>query len=123
MAISQTNFDIDQGTDFLLDVTLLDGNNVPIDISTAKVTGQVRKTASSKEVEACFAVTPIDLVLGKFTISLSALVTSQLKCAPSNSAQRTISQFAYDVEIHYSDGIVNRILSGVLTVSPEVTRI
>lgn len=122
MASTQTNFDIDQGADFRLEMTLLDSNNDPIDVSTAVVVGQIRKTTSSNGIEASFTIEDIDMTIGKFAILLPAEVSSQLKCNPSYSAVRAITQFAYDVEIHYADGKVNRILSGVLNVSPEVTR-
>jgi hypothetical protein len=120
--MADTNFDIDQGTNFRLDIELLDGDNLPIDITTSLIIGQVRKTASNKVVQAEFVVEPTNLLLGQFALILSAVATSQLKCNPSNSAQRIPTQFAYDVEVHYTDGTVNRILSGVLNVSPEVTR-
>jgi hypothetical protein len=120
--MADTNFDIDQGTNFRLDCEVLDGLGDPIDITTALIIGQVRKTASNKTIEAEFVVEPTNLLLGQFAITLSAVATSKLKCNPSNSAQRIPTQFAYDVEIHYTDGTVNRILSGVFNVSPEVTR-
>jgi hypothetical protein len=120
--MADTNFDVDQGSTFSLDVALVDNSNDPIDITTAVVVGEVRRYASSSNVEACFTVTPIDLSLGKFTLTLDAVTTSKLKCTPFNSAQRMLTQFAYDVELHYAGGYVIRILSGVLNVSPEVTR-
>ena len=122
MADSQTNFNVEQGTTFTLDFDIRDADGDPVDISTALVVGQIRKTASSKDISATFTVTEVDFSLGQFTLSLSAIDTSKLKCNPSNSAYRTITPFAYDVELHYADGTVNRILSGVINVSPEVTR-
>lgn len=120
--MADTNFNVEQGTNFHLDVEILDGDGDPVDLSTALIIGQVRKTASNKKIEASFSVINTDLVAGQFAIELSAPVTSQLKCNPSFAAQRVITPFAYDIEIHYVDGTVNRILSGVLYVSPEVTR-
>lgn len=121
MANDQTNFDIDQGADFRLDVELLDLAGDPVDVSAAVIIGQIRKTASSPTVEACFTIDPTDLAEGKFGIVLDALTTASLKCNTSITAQRTITQFAYDVEVHFADDTVTRILSGVLNVSPEVT--
>lgn len=117
-----TNFDLDQGTSFRLDMALLDEGGDPVDLSTSLVIGQIRKTASSKVVEAEFTVEEVDFSLGQFTLTLSAVVTSKLKCNPSYTAQRIPTQFAYDVEVHNTDGSVLRIISGVLNVSPEVTR-
>jgi len=120
--MADTNLDMDQGTSFRLDLQVLDSAGAPVNLSTATMEGQVRKTASSSTVEAQFVIVNVDLPLGKFAVTLSASATSALKCNPSNSAQRVPTQFAYDVEVHYADGTVNRILSGVINVSPEVTR-
>ena len=122
MASQQVNFDVDQGSDFRFDVELLDINNDPIDLTNVLIVGQIRKTASSKNIEAEFSIDPTDLVKGQFAIILPASVTSQLKCDPSHSAYRTMTLFSYDVEIHYPTGQISRILQGVLSVSPEVTR-
>jgi hypothetical protein len=123
MSIGRTNFDIDQGSDFILNMSLLDADNDPIDLTGAQILGQLRKTASSETVEAEFDFVPVNLANGEFIISLSASKTSQLKMSASFAAERTITQYAYDVKVIYSDGSINRILSGVVNVSPEVTRI
>ena len=122
MSIGRTNFDIDQGSDFTLNMSLLDADDQPIDLTGAQILGQVRKTASTEIVETEFDFVPIDLANGEFIISLPAIKTSQLKVSPSYAAERTITQYAYDVKIIYSDGTINRILSGILSISPEVTR-
>ena len=122
MSIGRTNFDIDQGSDFTLNMSLLDADDQPIDLTGAKILGQVKKTASTEIVETEFDFVPIDLANGEFIISLPAIKTSQLKVSPSYAAERTITQYAYDVKIIYSDGTINRILSGILSISPEVTR-
>lgn len=122
MAKVETNFDIDQGSDFRFDVELLDGNDDPVDLSSALIVGQIRKKVSSKEIDATFEIHPVDLSVGKFALILNSSTTSKLKCEMSNNAFRTITHFAYDVEVHQSDGTITRILEGVLNVSPEVTR-
>jgi hypothetical protein len=122
MSIAQTNFDIDQGSDFRLDVELKDSENAPIDVTNALIIGQIRKTASSKEVQTSFLIEEGNFALGKFALILSAATTSKLKCNPSYSAYKTTTLFAYDVEIHYASGKIDRILTGVLNISPEVTR-
>lgn len=122
MAIGRTNFDIDQGSDFTLNMSLLDADDAPVDLTGAQILGQIRKTASSENVEVEFDFIPIDLLNGEFIISLPAIKTSQLKVLPSYASERTITQFAYDVKIVYGDGSINRILSGMINVSPEVTR-
>lgn len=123
MSIGRTNFDVDQGSDFVLNMSLLDADDMPIDLTGAQILGQVRKTASSDTVETEFDFIPVDLANGEFIISLPAAKTSQLKMIQSYNAERTITQYAYDVKIVYPDGSINRILSGIISISPEVTRI
>lgn len=122
MAIAHTNFDIDQGADFRFNVELLDEKDDPVDVSGGLIIGQVRKKMSSKVIDATFTVIPIDLQIGRFTLVLGSSVTGNLQCDLSHTAHRTLTQFAYDVEVHMPDGKVTRILQGVLNVSPEVTR-
>jgi hypothetical protein len=123
MSIGRTNFDIDQGSDFILNLSLLDASDDPIDLTGAQIIGHIRKTASSETIETEFDFTPVNLAIGEFIISLPAAKTSQLKMQSSYGAERTITQYAYDIKIIYSDGSINRILTGILNVSPEVTRI
>lgn len=122
MAIGRTNLDIDQGSDFILNMTLLDAEDQPVDLVGAQILGQIRKTASSDSVETEFDFIPVNLANGEFIISLPAAKTAKLKVMPSYSAERAITQYAYDVKIVYPDGSINRILSGVISISPEVTR-
>lgn len=122
MANDLTNFDIDQGADFRADIQLLDAAGEPVDVSSALIIGQVRRTVSSADIDAVFSIDPTDLANGKFGLLLSAAATSKLKCDSSPFASRNITQFAYDVEVHYNNGRVDRILTGILNVSPEVTR-
>jgi hypothetical protein len=104
-------------------MALLDASDNPIDLSGAQILGQIRKTASSDAIETEFDFIPVNLANGEFIISLPAAKTSQLKMLNSYNAERTMTQYAYDVKVIYSDGSINRILTGILNVSPEVTRI
>jgi len=122
MSISRTNFDIDQGSDFILNMALLDSENNPIDLTGAEILGHIRKTASSDKIETEFDFVPVNLANGEFIIRLPAAKTSLLKIMPSFAAERTITQYAYDIKIAYPDGAINRILTGIINISPEVTR-
>lgn len=122
MSIARTNFDIDQGSDFVLNMALLDADDQPINLIGAQIIGQIRKTASSEKIEVEFDFIPVNLALGEFIISLPAAKSSMLKVLPSFAAERTITQYAYDIKVVYSDGSINRILTGIVNISPEVTK-
>ena len=120
--MEQTNFDIEQGATFMADIKIVDADDNPVDLTGTTFRGQVRKTASSDKIYGVFSFTPTNLAQGMFTVILSAAETSALPCHSSPTAIRTITSFAYDIEAKYSDGSVERLLSGMLNVSPEVTR-
>jgi len=120
--MADTNFDVDQGSDFRFDCAATDSTGAPVDLTGAAIVGYVRERASSRNVQAIFNVIPVDLALGQFAITLTSTQTSKLEVDRSYTAYRTITQLAYDVEVHYAGGPVVRVLQGVLNVSPEVTR-
>lgn len=117
-----SDFDVDQGTSFEAEVLELDSVGNPMDMTGAVLVGQIRKTASSPTVVGNFSFVLTDLSQGSFSITLTPKVTSALPCDPSPTAARITTDFAYDIEAHYPDGTVDRLLGGVLHVSPEVTR-
>ena len=122
MSVQYANFNIDQGSDFKLYVQLLDEHDQPVNATGATIIGQIRKTASTKTVSAEFIVEPIDLSIGTFFLKLNGKDSSKLDCLPSYFAERTITEYTYDVEVHFANGEINRVMQGILYLSPEVTR-
>lgn len=122
MSVEYANFNIDQGSDFKVYVQLLDEHDQPVNATGALIIGQIRKTASSKSAPAEFTIEPIDLSIGTFFLKLSGNESSKLDCNPSHFAERTITEYTYDVEVHFLTGEINRVMQGILYVSPEVTK-
>lgn len=106
---------IDQGTTFSLTITVADANGNPLNLTGYTMRSQLRKSYGSSSYTA-FTVTPAtNLTTGELTISLTDTQTSNLKAG----------RYVYDVEIvsPISDGSeVLRVLEGIITVTPEVTR-
>lgn len=103
------NLVIDQGTTFTFtfDITNVDGT--PKDLSDYTVTSQIRKSYyTNTKVDVTTDTTPLE---GEVTISLTAEETSNLKAG----------RYVYDIEITSSDETL-RVLEGIVTVTPEVTR-
>lgn len=96
---------IDQGTTFSSAITV---NGV--DLSDATISAQLRKNYNSTEYSD-FEIIPIDLANGEFAISLSANITSSIKSG----------RFVYDV-LYSINGIAIRIVQGIVTIKPQVTR-
>lgn len=109
MAI-KANITIDQGADFstTIDVTDEDGNAVNLSGFTGAA--QMRKHYTSSN-STDFTV-GIDAVLGTVTLSMSSDVSANLASG----------RYVYDCEITDSSGIVTRLVEGIVTVTPNVTR-
>lgn len=103
------NLVVDQGTSFeiTVNVTLDDGSEK--DLTDYTVSSQIRKSYYTNTYTN-FTTAKVDL-LGEITLSLTPTQTSALKAG----------RYVYDVEIASSSETV-RVLEGIVTVTPEVTR-
>lgn len=107
---TKANLVIDQGSTFSSDLTLTDENGDPLTLNGYTANSQIRKWYSSTNASATFT-TSINTVSAVITLSLTANQTSNL----------VAGRYVYDVEI--SDGAeVSRIVEGIVTVTPQVTR-
>jgi len=107
---TKANLVIDQGSTFTTDLTMTDeyGNILLLNGYTAN--SQMRRWYTSSNAAASFT-TSINATAGVITLSLTATQTSNL----------TSGRYVYDVEIN--DGtVVSRIVEGIVTVTPQVTR-
>lgn len=104
------NLVIDQGTTFNLVVTLTNLDGSAKDITTYTVSAQLRKSYYSNTYTD-FTAEKTDAVNGEITISLTATQTSALKAG----------RYVYDIEAASDDETI-RVLEGIVTVTPEVTR-
>ena len=112
--MSAANHDlvIDQGTSFVLDITIKEGGTVK-NLTGYSARAQMRstKTASS--------------VAGSFTCSIPTPSNGVVKMelTPSTSSALAAGSYFYDLEIHTSgDAVVKRIIEGKVTLTQEVTR-
>jgi hypothetical protein len=107
---TKANLVIDQGTTFSTDLTLSDENGDPLSLSGYTANSQIRKWYTSNNISASFE-TAINVDDGVITLSLTA----------NQSGSLTAGRYVYDVEIN--DGAqVSRIVEGIITVTPQVTR-
>ena len=107
---TRVNILIDQGTDFTTSVNLTDNNGAQLDLTGMTAASQIRKTHSSSN--ATSFTTALANNTGTLTLSLNNSVTSSLSAG----------RYVYDVELTDSSNIKSRILEGIVTVTPEVTR-
>ncbi len=104
-----SNIVIDQGTTFSLDVNLTNDDTSAKDLTDYTVTSQLRKSYEATTATD-FTTAKVNNT-GKITISLTAVQTAALKAG----------RYVYDIEIASSSETL-RVLEGLVTVTPNVTR-
>ena len=111
------NFTIPQGASLSLPITLKDADDNVINLTGYSVAMQIRKQKTAKDAVDTLTTANSRITLapvqGKFTLVFPHSVTEDF---PSG-------RLVYDVEITSGDDERTRILEGVITVTPEVTRV
>lgn len=106
----KSNFVVDQGSVFHAEIFLTDENKAPFDLDGYQAASQIRKTYSSPSAIAVYDTT-VNTATSSIVLHLAADVTS------------TIPQGRYVYDVEVTDGLETlRVLEGIVTVSPEVTR-
>ena len=109
MAI-KANLQIDQGADFSTDIDVTDDNNEAVNLAGYSGAAQMRKHYTSSTSTA-FTVA-INASGGTVTLSMNA--TTSANVAPG--------RYVYDCELTSSSNVVSRLVEGIVTVTPQVTR-
>jgi hypothetical protein len=123
MAASVLNIEIEQGVSFRLDLTLRDALDVLIDLTTYTLRGHARIEHRSRDKAFEFVFTKSNQVTnaGEVQMALSHSVSSSLDITRF-PLQSGLYKLVYDVELVAASGEPSRLLSGVVSISPEVTK-
>jgi len=107
---TRVNIIIDQGTDFSTAINLTDSSGVDLNLTGYSAASQIRKTHSSSNSTA-------------FTCTLTT-ANSTLTLVLNNSVTAAMSagRYVWDAELTDGSGTISRILEGMVTVTPEVTK-
>lgn len=106
---TKLNLFIDQGTDFSTIIEITDENDVAVDLSTYTGRAQMRKHYTSSAYTA-FNVSGNSS--GMLTVSMNAATSSNVASG----------RYVWDLEVVSSGNVVSRIVEGIVTINPEVTR-
>ena len=110
MAI-KANLVIDQGTSFSATIDLTEADDAVFNLTGYTVAAQMRKNyASSTATTFTASHNSAD---GQITIILNSTTTAALEPG----------RYLYDVEITSSGGTITRVVEGIVTVTPGMTRI
>ena len=104
---------LDQGTTFNNIINLTDDfTNTPINVSGYVVTSQMRRSYYSANISANITCTLSNVANGEITMSITAANTANIKPG----------RYLFDVKTLDTYNQTSRILEGIITVSPCVTR-
>jgi len=117
------NIQIDQGATFRITVNVKDSSGNNLDLTGYTGRGKIRATPEDTTVVASFTVSVMSPATdGNLSISLSDAVTAAIPANDSESFQRRLTDYCYDIEIVAPGGDVTRIIEGAAYLNPEVTR-
>jgi hypothetical protein len=105
------NLTIDQGTTFSISIELSDAIDNPLDLTEYTIRAQLRKSYGSNTFTEFSTSSGDNPENGVITLSLTSEQTTSLRPG----------RYVYDIEIENDDEVV-RVLEGIITVTPEVTR-
>ena len=107
-----SNIFIDQGATFSTTVTIEDGEGSALDLTGYTALAQIRKTYQSTTATAFTSTFDSDRTTGLITISLTDSQTSALE----------EGRYVYDLLITDVSGTKTRVVEGIVTVNPSVSR-
>jgi hypothetical protein len=107
-----SNLFIDQGSDYSNIITVTGSNGQPINLTGFTVKSQIRKSFGST-------------IAYEFTPTIFAPATGKIRMQLSSESSEEIvpGRYLYDVEITSPSGIKTRVVEGIVTVTPQITRI
>lgn len=110
MAI-KANLIIDQGTDFDATIDVTDFGGVPFDLTGYTISAQMRKNYASSSA---FTFNAVQLgSAGQIVLALTSDITADIEPG----------RYLYDVEMTDQDGKITRVVEGMVTVTPGITRV
>ena len=104
---------MDQGATFNNVINITDDmTNVSVNLSNYTVRSQMRRSYYSINASAQIVCSITDASNGEITMSMTASNTSNIKAG----------RYLFDLETEDGSGNVTRVLEGIITVTPQVTR-
>ena len=109
---AKANIVIDQGADFSTTITVTDDAGDTVDLTNYTASGQIRKHFTSDTAYDFTMSFGVPRSTGQLTLSMGRAVTSTIEAG----------RYVYDVEITSGANTRSRLVEGIATITPEVTR-
>jgi hypothetical protein len=103
---------VDQGTTFESTLDLVNDDNSAINVTNYVFSGQIRKSYYSSNATANLTITVVNAANGNVNISLNAATTTNI----------TAGRYLYDIKMTDTANTVTRIVEGIITITPQVTK-
>lgn len=107
-----TDFFIDQGSDWSAILTFNNVDGTPRDFTNCTVSGQMRRGYGSSTYTAITTTFINPVNTGKVKLALGHATSTAMKAG----------RYVYDVELIDSFNARSRLVEGIITITPEVTR-
>jgi hypothetical protein len=112
MAAGYQNIYLNQGEDFVTQITLYDNNGVPYNLSNFTIASQAKTSYYAANASIVFSASVFSANSGVISLSANNAVTANV------SARQKL---VYDVYMTDNSGVKTRVLEGQVYVSPGVT--
>ena len=109
---AKANIIIDQGADFATSITVADVDGNVVDLTSYTGRGQIRKHYTSS--------TKVDFTITFGTPRTGGVVN--LSLTNTQTAAMEAGRYVFDAELISGANVVSRMVEGIATVTPEVTR-
>ena len=110
--MSYAELTVDQGSTFESTIDLVTDDGAVINVAGYVFTGQIRKSYYSTNPTANLTLTIVDSANGNVKVSISAANTANIKAG----------RYLYDIKMTDTSNTVTRLVEGVITITPQVTR-
>ena len=106
---TKVNLVVDQGTTFTTSITFNDENGNTINFSTYSGAAQMRKHFTSSNSTS-------------FSVSLTSNGVVTLSLTANQTGNLVAGRYVYDLEVTDASNQISRLIEGIVTVTPNVTR-
>jgi hypothetical protein len=103
---------VNQGATFQYNLDLTNKDKSPMNVAGYSFSGQIRKSYYSSSATANLNITVANTANGNVVISMNATTTAGIKAG----------RYVYDVKMLDNANTTTRILEGIVTVTPQVTK-
>lgn len=118
MSAGTYNLEMEAGATFTRTITYKDPNDTAIDLTGAVIRMQVRDSIGAETV----GISLTSVGTAGISVPTPTNGTFIITVTPAQNSNLDFSQGVYDLEIEYSNGVVERVLEGRVSVKPQVTQ-